>query len=149
MAGNNPCVQCGACCAYFRVSFFWQEADPENPESVPIELTVNTDEQRICMQGTDHPSPRCIVLQGQIGQRVGCSIYDRRPSPCREFGLHDNHGIISATGIDLIRCNQARLAWNLPPLTRVQLRLLTHTPSIRTAHTSIHHHNKYFDRHHR
>jgi hypothetical protein len=24
---DNPCVSCGACCAHFRVSFYWAEAD--------------------------------------------------------------------------------------------------------------------------
>ncbi|RBD00840.1 YkgJ family cysteine cluster protein, partial [Xanthomonas oryzae pv. oryzae] len=24
----HPCLTCGACCAYFRVSFHWSEADP-------------------------------------------------------------------------------------------------------------------------
>ncbi|THB82127.1 YkgJ family cysteine cluster protein, partial [Pantoea allii] len=22
---SNPCVSCGACCAHFRVSFYWAE----------------------------------------------------------------------------------------------------------------------------
>ncbi len=27
MSEINPCMTCGACCAYFRVSFYWAEAD--------------------------------------------------------------------------------------------------------------------------
>ena len=23
----NPCITCGACCAYFRASFYWTEAE--------------------------------------------------------------------------------------------------------------------------
>ncbi len=23
---ENPCINCGACCAYFRVSFYWAES---------------------------------------------------------------------------------------------------------------------------
>ncbi|MBR7358785.1 YkgJ family cysteine cluster protein, partial [Klebsiella pneumoniae] len=26
MSDINPCMTCGACCAYFRVSFYWAEA---------------------------------------------------------------------------------------------------------------------------
>ncbi|OZZ73507.1 zinc/iron-chelating domain-containing protein, partial [Klebsiella pneumoniae] len=26
MSEINPCMTCGACCAYFRVSFYWAEA---------------------------------------------------------------------------------------------------------------------------
>ena len=25
----HPCLTCGACCAHFRVSFHWSEADPD------------------------------------------------------------------------------------------------------------------------
>ncbi|MEG0249014.1 MAG: YkgJ family cysteine cluster protein, partial [Pseudomonas sp.] len=25
MSEYNPCLDCGACCGYFRVSFFWGE----------------------------------------------------------------------------------------------------------------------------
>ncbi|HDH0840599.1 TPA: YkgJ family cysteine cluster protein, partial [Klebsiella pneumoniae] len=25
MSEINPCMTCGACCAYFRVSFYWAE----------------------------------------------------------------------------------------------------------------------------
>ena len=28
----NPCVTCGACCAHFRVSFYWAEADDGRDE---------------------------------------------------------------------------------------------------------------------
>ncbi|HWU69743.1 MAG TPA: YkgJ family cysteine cluster protein, partial [Pseudoxanthomonas sp.] len=35
----HPCLSCGACCAIFRVSLHWSEADPEQGGRVPIELT--------------------------------------------------------------------------------------------------------------
>ncbi|HDN1328034.1 YkgJ family cysteine cluster protein, partial [Escherichia coli] len=25
MSNLNPCMTCGACCAFFRVSFYWAE----------------------------------------------------------------------------------------------------------------------------
>ncbi|MDX1269447.1 MAG: YkgJ family cysteine cluster protein, partial [Oceanisphaera sp.] len=25
MSSGNPCLTCGACCAFFRVSFYWGE----------------------------------------------------------------------------------------------------------------------------
>lgn len=28
---------------------------------------------------------RCVALRGEIGKRVGCASYDRRPKACREF----------------------------------------------------------------
>lgn len=32
----HPCLRCGACCAYFRVSFYWREAEKsEHEKAVP------------------------------------------------------------------------------------------------------------------
>lgn len=131
MGRGNPCIQCGACCAFFRVSFFWEEANPEDPESVPYELTESLDGLMQCMKGTNQPHPQCVALSGEIGEKVGCIIYDRRSSVCREFGLHETVQGIKVNGIDLVRCNQARKAWNLPPLTRSELRELSKEPTVR------------------
>jgi Fe-S-cluster containining protein len=133
MSSNNPCVQCGACCAFFRVSFYWEETSPENSGVVPTEYTEPVDQFRQCMKGTNHPRPRCVALQGKIGEKVGCSIYQLRSSVCRDFGLHEEGGKIRATSLDLVRCNQARKAWHLPPITRAHLRALSHLPAIRHA----------------
>ncbi|EKJ0223351.1 YkgJ family cysteine cluster protein, partial [Escherichia coli] len=27
MSNPNPCMACGACCAFFRVSFYWAKVD--------------------------------------------------------------------------------------------------------------------------
>jgi Fe-S-cluster containining protein len=90
MGRGNPCIQCGACCAFFRVTFFWEEANPENSDSVPVEMTEPVNDLLQCMKGTNQPHPRCAALSGEIGNNVGCKIYERRSSVCREFGLHEN-----------------------------------------------------------
>lgn len=131
MASKNPCVECGACCAFFRVSFFWEETSPDYPDGVPADQTEPLDSLLQCMNGTNQPHPRCACLDGRIGQKVACTIYQRRSSTCRDFGLHEKEEVICATGEDLIRCNEARKAWGLPPLTRWQLRYLPHTPKVR------------------
>ncbi|EER5964904.1 YkgJ family cysteine cluster protein, partial [Escherichia coli] len=38
MNNPNPCMTCGACCAFFRVSFYWAEADDAGGK-VPVSLT--------------------------------------------------------------------------------------------------------------
>ena len=43
----HPCLTCGACCAYFRVSFHWSEADPALGGRVPFELTAPLRLERI------------------------------------------------------------------------------------------------------
>ncbi|CAN7745364.1 YkgJ family cysteine cluster protein [Pseudorhodoferax sp. LjRoot39] len=80
----SPCLSCGACCACFRVDFSVHELLSEGG-SVPDGLTVEVNGHTARMRGTDHVPVRCAALTGQLGQHVGCGIYEWRPSPCREF----------------------------------------------------------------
>ncbi|MBN1504142.1 MAG: YkgJ family cysteine cluster protein [Candidatus Eisenbacteria bacterium] len=113
---ENPCLTCGACCARFRVSFYWGETDAVKGGTVPFVLTEHVTRFRLCMQGTNQRNPRCVALKGEIGKRVTCTIYATRPTTCREFGIRFEDGKIYATKAELERCNQARAAWGLPPL---------------------------------
>ena len=58
----NPCLECGACCAFFRASFYWAESDLAQPMGVPSELTDKLNDFRLFMQGTNGSHPRCIAL---------------------------------------------------------------------------------------
>ena len=107
---RNPCLDCGACCAYYRVSFHWSEAERFLGGATPAELTTKLSPHRVAMRGTQSKSPRCVALDGQIGKAVSCSIYSQRPSPCREFEASWVNGMHSE------RCDQARAAHGLPPL---------------------------------
>lgn len=107
----NPCLKCGACCAYFRASFYWAEADEATPGGVPIELTDKLNDFLVVMKGSNQPNPRCICLSGEIGQRVFCSIYENRSSICREFDASWLNGEHNP------RCDEARQTWGLTPLT--------------------------------
>lgn len=117
MLRENPCLRCGACCARFRVSFYWGEADEAQGGTVPPEMTEPLTPFRLCMVGTNRRHPRCVALRGEIGRRVYCAIYARRPSPCREFGVEWDGGRLRWEAEDLARCNAARAAWGLPPLS--------------------------------
>jgi Fe-S-cluster containining protein len=138
MGLENPCIQCGACCAFFRVSFYWEETTAFDPIGVPTEFTEELSGFLQCMKGTDQPHPRCTMLTGKIGEEVGCAIYTRRSSTCRDFGLHLEDGKLLVDGENLIRCNEARKAWNLPPLTRSELRRLIHHPPVRQSPVPVH-----------
>lgn len=107
---SSPCQACGLCCASFRVSFYWGEADDAPGGWVPVAFTETLTPHRRCMAGTHSKTPRCIALTGQVGESVACSIYDQRPSPCREFDSHDGQGNPDQ------RCNALRLRHGLPPL---------------------------------
>lgn len=116
MFATNPCQSCGTCCAHFRVSFYWSEAAPGLGGTVPVELTEKLDNFRSCMKGTDQMHPRCAALEGTIGQAVNCTIYEKRPTPCREFGVDWVDGLLVFSAEDLERCTQARAKWGLPAL---------------------------------
>jgi uncharacterized protein len=107
---SNPCLSCGACCAYYRASFYWAEADGTPGGTVPVELTEKLNDFRRVMKGTSQKDPRCIALLGEIGQSVGCSIYELRSSVCYDFDVSWLHGVRNE------RCDQARIAWGLEPL---------------------------------
>jgi uncharacterized protein len=83
---DNPCLECGACCAYFRVSFYCGELDSGGGGCVPAELTSQVSPLMACMKGTELGGGRCVALVGELGQAgLSCRIYENRPSPCREF----------------------------------------------------------------
>ncbi|AKR43599.1 YkgJ family cysteine cluster protein [Methylophilus sp. TWE2] len=101
---SDACQSCGACCASFRVSFYWAETDTHPMGNVPAHLTRKVNDTYVCMQGTEQTPVRCIALQGEVGKSVGCQIYALRSSTCREF----------AAGSDI--CNQARQKIGLAPI---------------------------------
>lgn len=109
MSVLNPCMSCGACCAYFRVSFYWAEGDDAGG-LVPAALTEPLTPFLRCMSGTNQKVSRCVALRGTPGISVSCSIYENRPSPCRDFAMSGENGIANDA------CNRARGQHGLPPL---------------------------------
>jgi uncharacterized protein len=107
---SNPCMTCGACCAFYRASFYWAEADDVTPGGVPAHLTRKLNHFRRVMIGMEGSAPRCAALEGTVGERVRCAVYESRPSPCR--GLQASW--VDGSPNDM--CDKARAAWGLPPL---------------------------------
>lgn len=105
----NSCLNCGACCAHFRVSFYWAEAD-DGGGLVPTALTEPLNLFMRNMRGTNTRSSRCVALEGEIGQCVSCGIYAQRPTPCREFTPSGEGGVRNEA------CDRARAHYGLPPL---------------------------------
>src|SRR5690606_13604349 len=108
---HHPCLRCGACCATFRISFHWSEAQPHNPDGPPADMVEPLRWHEVAMRGTSCARPRCIALRGTIGVDGHCGIYPQRPSVCREvepsweFGRHSP------------QCDKGRIAHGLRPLT--------------------------------
>lgn len=100
-AAPLDCQRCGACCAQFRVSFYWAEADDAPGGTVPVALTRPVGSLHRCMAGTEARPVRCIALQGEVGRAVGCGIYEQRSSTCRSVQPGDE------------QCRKARAAHGL------------------------------------
>lgn len=107
----HPCLTCGACCAYFRVSFHWSEANAALGGTVPFELTEPLRTHERVMRGTSQEHPRCIALDAEIGVYSRCSIHDRRPSVCALVPASFEFGAPSP------QCDKSRIAHGLRALT--------------------------------
>ena len=107
---SQACQSCGACCASFRVSFYWGETDAAPGGSVPVALTTAITPHRVAMRGTEQQPVHCVALLGRVGQQVSCAIYAQRSSTCREFSAGDE------------RCADARQRHGLPPLSAAQIK---------------------------
>lgn len=110
MSDASPCLSCGACCKTFRVSFYWAEGDDAPGGHVPSHLTNQLNIMQRCMKGTDSSEPHCIALMGTVGEGVRCTIYESRPSPCRDFAMSGEGGVRNEA------CDRARARFGLPPL---------------------------------
>jgi Fe-S-cluster containining protein len=107
----NPCLSCGACCQHFRVSMYMGEMASAPGGTVPDELVSRVNAFVVCMKGTEAGHGRCIALRGDVGQPgVHCAIYDRRPSPCREYRVWADDGSPNPD------CQRLRAQIGLPPL---------------------------------
>lgn len=107
----NPCRSCGACCAHFRVSFYFGELQGQPGGWVPVKMTSKVNDFRVAMKGTESGNGRCAALRGTIGSAdISCSIYANRPSPCREFEAWQ------ADGAPNPDCQRLRAQHGLPPL---------------------------------
>lgn len=110
-ADDNPCLSCGACCAHFRVSFYFGEVAGVNGGLVPEDLVTPISPSRVCMKGTEQGHGRCVSLRGELGQPgINCAIYEQRPTPCREFDMWQPDGMPNPD------CQRLRAQLGLPAL---------------------------------
>ena len=100
---QDACLSCGACCAYFRVSFYWAEGIP-----MPEHYTEPVTSVYSCMAGTNQKNPRCVALEGTIGEQVSCGMYELRSTTCKEVQVAD------------AQCNKARIAHNMLPFIQIE-----------------------------
>lgn len=106
---SDVCQDCGACCAHYRVSFYWGESDAHPGGTVPRHMTIPITPHRIAMRGTEQSPVRCMALEGSVGDKVGCAIYPLRSATCRDFAACTPE------------CDKARGAYGLAPLAQPAL----------------------------
>jgi len=119
---SHPCLTCGACCAHFRVSLHWSEADPALGGMVPAALTEPLRAHERAMRGTSQALPRCVALDARIGEYSRCTIHPLRPSACRDVQASWESGAASP------QCDRARIAHGLPVLTPADWRAMVNHP---------------------
>jgi hypothetical protein len=95
------CRRCGACCATYRVSFYWAEAEACG---LPEQLVERINDFYACMTGSNAVVPRCAALEGEVGGVTTCGVYERRPQVCREVGSGDD------------KCARARARFGMGPI---------------------------------
>lgn len=107
---KNYCLDCGACCAYFKV-YFPKNESSDNGGLVPAQKITFYDKKHLVMKGREkfRDGNRCSALDGEIGKEVSCNIYENRPSVCRAFE------VVYANGKQNPRCRKAREFYGLTP----------------------------------
>lgn len=97
------CMTCGACCA----SFVCVDIAPDNPVSSNdcwditkhVKSGEFTVDRFIKRKETDFS---CTALEGKIGKKASCRVYENRPRMCRQFeaGSDRCHAVRRAYGIE-------------------------------------------------
>jgi uncharacterized protein len=109
---DNPCFECGQCCQKLRVSFYHGEVlhgeDGHPIGLVPPEFVTQVTPHIVCMKGTETGKQGCVALSHDDQEGYRCTIYEQRPSPCREFNILNDDGSINPL------CDKLRKAVGLP-----------------------------------
>ena len=112
---NNPCFECGQCCRSLRVSFYQGEVIHEDNQgrigTVPQGMVTQLTPHLVCMKGTEVGKQPCVALRHDPQSGYRCSIYESRPSPCREFNIFNEDGSLNPL------CDRLRHQIGLPSVT--------------------------------
>lgn len=96
---DNPCFECGQCCQRLRVSFYHGEVLREDAAqpigTVPARFVTQLTPHIVCMKGTETGKLGCVALRHDRVNGYRCSIYEHRPSPCREFNIFNEDGSLN------------------------------------------------------
>lgn len=77
---------------------------------MPVDMTEKLNHHMRCMKGSNDVPRRCSALVGTPGSAVFCTIYEHRPTPCREFPVYFEDGSPN------LKCDELRARIGLGPL---------------------------------
>jgi Fe-S-cluster containining protein len=107
---SYDCQECGACCVHLgpydgNAYVYLDREEASRMRRLGLRVVEGLRGSR-CLAAAPHEGadgwPACVAFEGTLGARCGCSIYEDRPSVCREF----------EPGSDL--CREARDRAGLP-----------------------------------
>lgn len=103
------CLSCGACCASLLCVGIRPGEEPAREDHWDIFAEDGEGELVVDRYVKRNPETlACIALEGELGSRVGCRIYESRPTMCRDF----------EAGSD--RCHAIRRAYGLEPFLTIE-----------------------------
>lgn len=79
------CTTCGVCCVFALIVPVSHDESANIDPCVDILLDDIEEEIVIDRVLPRRSDGRCIHLAGELGRSIGCSIYEGRPQPCRDF----------------------------------------------------------------
>jgi Fe-S-cluster containining protein len=106
------CVTCGVCCNFALFAQVKQSETARLDQFIEITLDGRNNEIPIdAALARNMETGSCVYLIGTLGERVGCGIYDTRPSVCRDFDPGSP------------RCHEYRRMYGLEPqLTKAEMK---------------------------
>lgn len=106
MTPDIDCQDCGACCAAFVVDVFADDYDrmPYPRRNLLVVQDASGYYEMRMTKRLPSGGGRCAALAGKPGERCSCTIYDVRPTVCRDYEP------------ELTNCNRARARIGLPAL---------------------------------
>jgi Fe-S-cluster containining protein len=88
---DAQCGSCGSCCGPYESQAGWPDltrADVARLTDYEFKHYVTTEDTffpALRTKMTAHHVLVCRFLKGEVGEKVSCAIYDRRPDACRKF----------------------------------------------------------------
>lgn len=78
------CLTCGACCSIWSIDVTSEDNVPEQLyHTVKFFKNLNIVKQQMKLR----EDKSCFALEGKVGEKVNCTIYESRPKVCKKFEI--------------------------------------------------------------